>query len=118
MKTAARMNAIATTGPDTSDMALDGRLARDSCPRSMLCCTASTTTMASSTTMPIASTRPNMLVMLMENPSSGNSANVPMIETGTVSQRDQGGAPVLQEDEHDEDHQGERFEKRGHHVAR
>ena len=41
--------------------------------------------MASSTTMPMASTSPNMLVMLMENPSSGNSANVPITATGTVS---------------------------------
>ena len=40
--------------------------------------------MASSTTIPIASTRPNMLVMLIEKPSSGNSANVPMMATGTV----------------------------------
>ena len=35
--------------------------------------------------MPIASTSPNMLVMLMEKPSSGNSAKVPRMDTGTVS---------------------------------
>ncbi len=35
--------------------------------------------------MPIASTNPNMLVMLMENPSAGNSAKVPITATGTVS---------------------------------
>ena len=35
--------------------------------------------------MPMASTRPNMLVMLMEKPSSGNSAKVPTMATGTVS---------------------------------
>ena len=54
-------------------------------PSSMWRCTASTTTIASSTTLPIASTNPNMLVMLMENPSSGNTANVPITATGTVS---------------------------------
>ena len=58
---------------------------RGGMPSSMWRCTASTTTMASSTTMPMASTSPNMLVMLMENPSSGNSANVPTTATGTVS---------------------------------
>ena len=35
--------------------------------------------------MPIASTRPNILVMLMEKPRNGNRANVPTIATGTVS---------------------------------
>ena len=84
MNTAARMQAIATTGADTCSMAR--RVAsRGAMPSSMLRCTASTTTMASSTTMPMASTRPNMLVMLMEKPSSGNSAKAPMTATGTVS---------------------------------
>src|SRR4029450_12549979 len=32
-------------------------------------------------------------------------------------QRDQGSAPVLQEDEHNENNQGKRLEKRGHHVT-
>ncbi len=35
--------------------------------------------------MPMASTSPNMLVMLIENPSSGKTANVPITATGTVS---------------------------------
>ena len=47
--------------------------------------TASTTTMASSTTMPIASTRPNMVRVLIEKPSSGKKMNVPISDTGTVS---------------------------------
>ena len=84
MNTAARMHAIATTGPDTSSIAWTVA-SRGLMPRSILCCTASTTTIASSTTMPIASTSPNMLVMLMEKPRSGNSANVPMMDTGTAS---------------------------------
>ena len=47
--------------------------------------TFSTTTMASSTTMPIASTRPNSDSVLIENPTPSSTANVPMIETGTAT---------------------------------
>ncbi len=47
--------------------------------------TASTTTMASSTTMPMASTRPNIDSVLTEKPSSGKKMNVPTSDTGTVS---------------------------------
>ena len=51
----------------------------------MWCITASTTTIASSTTMPIASTRPNIDSVLTEKPSIGKKMNVPISETGTVS---------------------------------
>ena len=51
----------------------------------MLRSTFSTTTMASSTTMPMASTRPNSDSALIENPNGSISANVPTIETGTAS---------------------------------
>ena len=51
----------------------------------MWCSTASTTTIASSTTRPIASTRPKSDSVLIEKPSSGKSANVPTSETGTAS---------------------------------
>ena len=54
-------------------------------PCSMWCITASTTTMASSTTMPMASTRPNIDSVFSEKPSSGKKMNVPTSETGTVS---------------------------------
>ncbi len=47
--------------------------------------TASVTTMASSTTMPMASTSPNIVSTLIEKPSSGKKMNVPMSATGTVS---------------------------------
>ena len=47
--------------------------------------TASTTTIASSTTMPIASTRPNIVSVLIEKPSSGKKMKVPISDTGTVS---------------------------------
>src|SRR5437763_758551 len=49
--TAARINAIATTGPDTSSIALKAASLGDR-PSSMCRSTASTTTMASSTTSP------------------------------------------------------------------
>ena len=81
--TAERMRAIATTGADTSFMAWTVA----SCgvfPCSMWWITASTTTMASSTTMPMASTRPNIVSVLIEKPSSGKKMNVPISETGTV----------------------------------
>ena len=51
----------------------------------MLRSTFSTTTMASSTTMPIASTRPNRLSALIEKPNRCITAKVPMIETGTAT---------------------------------
>ncbi|MNT25890.1 hypothetical protein D3C72_1614350 [compost metagenome] len=46
--------------------------------------TFSTTTIASSTTMPMASTSPNSVSALMENPKAYMTAKVPMIETGTA----------------------------------
>ena len=55
-----------------------------SMPISMWCSTASTTTMASSTTRPMASTSPNRDRVLMEKPSSGNRAKVPIRDTGTA----------------------------------
>ena len=50
----------------------------------MWCSTASTTTIASSTTRPMASTRPNSDSVLMEKPSSGKNAKVPTSDTGTA----------------------------------
>ncbi len=45
---------------------------------------ASTTTIASSTTMPMAKTRPNSDRVLRLNPISDMAANVPMMATGTA----------------------------------
>ena len=50
----------------------------------MLRSTFSITTIASSTTMPIASTMPNSVSMLIEKPSAVMPMKVPMIETGTA----------------------------------
>ncbi len=53
-------------------------------PFSILCAAPSTTTIASSTTMPIASTMANSVDMLTVKPSAAIAANAPMIVTGTV----------------------------------
>ena len=53
-------------------------------PCSILCAAPSTTTMASSTTMPIASTIANSVDRLMVKPSAAIAANAPIIVTGTV----------------------------------
>src|SRR5580698_1333136 len=82
--TAARISAIAITGPCTCFIAASVA-SRGGRPSSMWCSTASTTTIASSTTRPIASTSPNSDSVLTENPNNGNSAKAPTSETGTVS---------------------------------
>ena len=82
--TAHRVKAMAMIGPVTSRIAF--RVAsRGDRPFSILRSTFSTTTMASSTTMPIASTRPNSDKALMENPNMYIAAKVPTMEIGTAS---------------------------------
>ena len=44
----------------------------------------SMTTIASSTTSPVASVRPKSVSVLIENPNAAISANVPISETGIV----------------------------------
>ena len=82
--TASSTSAIAMIGPDTSRMAryVASRGVR---PDSMLRSTFSTTTIASSTTMPMASTSPNRLRALIEKPSACSAAKVPTTDTGTAS---------------------------------
>ena len=46
--------------------------------------TFSTTTIASSTTMAIANTKPNRVSVLMENPNKDMTAKVPINDTGMV----------------------------------
>ena len=81
--TADRMIAMAMTGPDTSSIALRAA-SLGAMPFSMWCSTASTTTMASSTTSPMARTSPKSERVLMEKPNSGKRANVPTSDTGTA----------------------------------
>ncbi|MNQ69439.1 hypothetical protein D3C85_840420 [compost metagenome] len=51
---------------------------------SILACTASTTTIASSTTIPMASTNANSVKRLTEKPNSCMKKKVPIIATGTA----------------------------------
>ncbi len=83
MNTAERTSAIPTTGPETSDIALSVA-SRGGIPSSMWCSTASTTTIASSTTRPMASTSANSDSVLMEKPRKGNRTNGPTSDTGTA----------------------------------
>jgi hypothetical protein len=83
MKTAARISAMPITGLDTSSIALIVA-SRGESPCSMPTSTASTTTIASSTTSPIASTRPSSDSVLIEKPSIGKTRNAPISETGTA----------------------------------
>ena len=54
-------------------------------PRSMRRCTFSSTTMASSTTRPIASTSASSVRRLIETPNAASSMNEPIRQTGTVT---------------------------------
>src|SRR5260370_34227592 len=83
-KTDAKTNATPMTGPVISFIAL--RLASFAeSPASIWCSTASTTTMASSTTKPIAKTSQNSDSVLMEKPNSGKNIKEPINETGTTN---------------------------------
>ena len=84
MNTALSTRPMATTGPDTCCMAASVA-PRGDWPCSMWCSTASTTTMASSTTMPMANTRPNSVKLFRLNPIAAMTANVPTTATGTAT---------------------------------
>ncbi|MBA7658415.1 hypothetical protein ES703_66366 [subsurface metagenome] len=74
---------IPMIGPNNASIALMAA----SCPFmpcSILCAAPSTTTMASSTTMPIASTIANSVERLTVKPRAAIAANAPMMVTGTV----------------------------------
>ena len=84
MNTAHKTRAVATIGPVTSSITRRVASTGDS-PRAMFRSTFSTTTMASSTTMPMANTRPNKESALIENPNADITAKVPISETGTAA---------------------------------
>ncbi|MNN06736.1 hypothetical protein D3C81_1195370 [compost metagenome] len=83
MNTAARTEVMAMIGPVTSSMARRAAC-RGGSPFSMWRSTFSTTTIASSTTMPIDSTNPNNDRVLSEKPIRYMTANVPTSDTGTA----------------------------------
>ena len=85
---AGRNTAISTrvmpmTGPNSSFIAWMAASWPDM-PRSIYLVTPSTMTMASSTTMPMASTMPNRVERLTVKPSAAMPAKAPMMVTGTV----------------------------------
>ena len=84
MNTAQSTSAMAMIGPLTSCMALYVASSGER-PSSMLRSTFSTTTIASSTTIPMDSTRPKSESALMEKPNSSIKAKVPTTEMGTAS---------------------------------
>ena len=75
---------MAMIGPLTSRIAWCAA-ASGASPCSILRSTFSTTTMASSTTMPIASTMANSVRVLIEKPSISSTAKLPTMDTGTAS---------------------------------
>src|SRR5712664_4757632 len=75
---------VATTAPATSFMATLAALCGSEMPSIMCRSTFSITTMASSTTRPVASVMPNSVSVLMEKPSNFTKMNVPINDTGMV----------------------------------
>ena len=83
--TAISTSAVAMTAPSTSRIASDAAC-RAVRPYSVICrWMFSITTIASSTTMPVARTMPNSVSVLIEKPSSFTNAKVPTSETGIVT---------------------------------
>src|SRR6185312_4443012 len=76
---------VATTAPATSLMATEAAWCGSVTPSDMCRCTFSITTMASSTTNPVARVMPNSVSVLIENPSALTKMKVPTRETGIVT---------------------------------
>ena len=72
---------MASTAVPTSSTVL-WAASRGASPSAMFRSTFSTTTIASSTTIPMASTSPNRVRLLSEKPNSFITAKVPMSDTG------------------------------------
>ena len=82
--TAQSVSAMAISAPPTSSI-VRCAASRGDRPRRRLRSTFSTTTIASSTTMPTASTRPNSDRLLSERPQAASTVNVPMSEIGIAT---------------------------------
>src|SRR5262249_23340029 len=82
--TATRTRDVAITAPATSFIATDAALWGSVMPSVMCRSTFSITTIASSTTNPVASVMPNIVSVLIENPNAFTKMNVPTSETGIV----------------------------------
>ena len=82
--TATSTSEVAITAPATSFIATDAALCGSVMPSTMCRSTFSITTMASSTTRPVASVIPKSVSVLMEKPSNFTKMNVPINDTGMV----------------------------------
>src|SRR5271169_3289959 len=82
--TETRTNEVAMTAPATSFMATLAALCGSEMPSTIWRSTFSMTTMASSTTKPVANVIPNSVSVFIENPSSFTKMKVPINETGIV----------------------------------
>ena len=109
MNTAQSTRAVAMIGPVTSFMAWRVASTGD-LPRPMLRSTFSTTTMASSTTMPMASTRPNSDSALSETEQVHHREGADQRHRHG-GQRNDRGAPGLQEQDHHQHHQHDGLEQ-------
>ena len=86
MNTAINTSVQEMTAMDTSFMACLVASLASLTPPSIFAITASTTTMASSTTVPMASTRAKSVRMLSEKPAAITMAKVPINDTMTESE--------------------------------
>ena len=84
MNTDTSTTVIPTTAPEIWLIALIVACMGGKPSSAMMRSTFSTTTMASSTTIPITSTMANMLRMLIEKPAASITAKVPSSATGTT----------------------------------
>src|ERR1700719_2098749 len=82
--TATSTSDVATTAPATSFMAAEAALCGSVMPSAMCRSTFSMTTIASSTTSPVASVMPNSVNVLIENPKALIKMKVPTSDTGMV----------------------------------
>ena len=85
MNTAVSTRVMPITAPVSSRIALMVASRGGSPSSAMIRSTPSTTTIASSTMMPIASTMPNMVSTLIEKPSASITAKVPSSAIGATS---------------------------------
>src|SRR3972149_1621801 len=83
--TAIRTREVATTAPVTSRIAAEAARMASRSPSLTWRAMFSITTIASSTTRPVASTMPKRVSVLIEKPSSFTKAKVPISETGIVA---------------------------------
>ncbi len=116
--TAHSTSAMAISAEPTSSMLLRAA-SRGRRPAAMLRSTFSTTTMASSTTMPIASTRPNSDRLFSVKPNAAMKKKVPISDTGMATSGMIAARQVCRNSDHHQHDQHDRFDDRlDHRVDR